>query len=79
MSTYYDLQQELQFLRWFFANADTAMGPADHDVYCMLMETYEAETGDRVPPEYADGYIRDSEEDEYGSDKREALLKGGIL
>jgi len=41
---------ELDFLEWFYANAD--FGPADWDIQCMMQKEYEHETGNRVPDSY---------------------------
>lgn len=54
---------ELTFLRYFFNAAGDGFGPADHDVYCILMENFERTHNLSVPREYAEGYII-SEEDE---------------
>ena len=43
-------QLELEYLRWFKANAD--FGPADSDVHAILDEEYETETGNKVPKEW---------------------------
>lgn len=52
---------ELDFLRFFFEAAGEAFGPADHDIYCLIMEQYE-ETFDRlVPEEYRTGYLSDAD------------------
>lgn len=44
----------LEFLEWFFANAD--FGPAHEDVVNILMSQFESETNKAVPEEYAEGY-----------------------
>jgi hypothetical protein len=41
---------ELEFLRWFYATAD--FGPAHSDVIDMLKEQYVLETGKPVPEGY---------------------------
>lgn len=41
---------ELDFLTWFYVNAD--FGPADEDVRSYLREQYEDQTGKPVPPGY---------------------------
>ena len=41
---------ELEFLTWFYINAD--FGPADGDVRSYLREQYEDQTGKQVPPGY---------------------------
>ena len=47
---------ELEFLRWFYCNAD--FGPADSDVRNHLCEQFEKETKKRVP----EGYEPEDEE-----------------
>ena len=42
---------ELEYLKWFFQNAD--FGPADCDVKCGLEECFEKETGMLVPKNYS--------------------------
>jgi hypothetical protein len=44
---------ELEFLQWFYGNAD--FGPAEDDVRIILKEGYEAETGKLVPKGYRYG------------------------
>lgn len=44
------IDQELQYLRWFYQNAD--FGPADSDVREWLNEKYTNETGNPVPEGY---------------------------
>jgi hypothetical protein len=44
---------ELEFLKWFFSNAD--FGPADGDVRLYLYQQFERETGKTLP----DGYQED--------------------
>lgn len=41
---------DLEFLAWFYANAD--FGPADGDVRDMLKEQYVQETGKPIPEGY---------------------------
>jgi hypothetical protein len=41
---------ELAYLKWFKQNAD--FGPADTDVHMGMDETYEYETGNRVPKDW---------------------------
>ena len=41
---------ELEYLQWFFANAD--FGPAHSDVIEMLNEQFEQETGKCLPEGY---------------------------
>lgn len=43
-------QAELEYLRWFRANAD--FGPADGDVQLYMQEQYTIETGEPVPSEW---------------------------
>ena len=43
---------ELTFLRFFYAAAGEAFGPADDDVYRCIHDDYEKETGNRVPNDY---------------------------
>ena len=45
-------KDELEYLRWFAANAD--FGPADGDVKAYMREMYEARTGKKVPPSWRD-------------------------
>lgn len=40
---------ELEYLRWFFGNAD--FGPADSDVRMIMNENFTEKTGMAVPPE----------------------------
>lgn len=47
---------ELEFLRWYFANAD--FGPAHDDVVDILMSQFQEETGMALP----DGYGFDEED-----------------
>ena len=42
---------ELAFLRYFYANADDAMGPASDDIYRMIQNDYVAE-GNTLPKRY---------------------------
>ena len=49
---------ELEFLRFFYGAAADAFGPADDDIYCMINEEFEQETGKKVP----DGYSRGEDE-----------------
>ena len=41
---------ELEYLKWFWENAD--FGPADDDVRMMLNEDFERETGRSLPTGY---------------------------
>lgn len=41
---------ELEYLRWFYDNAD--FGPAHGDVMLMLQKSFESETGLEVPSNY---------------------------
>lgn len=41
---------ELEFLQWFYSNAD--FGPADEDVRLILQQRFEQETGKKVPEGY---------------------------
>ena len=43
---------ELTFLRWFYENVDDALGPASDDIYLILQEEFEKETGQKVPGDY---------------------------
>lgn len=47
---YRGLLEELEYLQYFFSEAD--FGPADDDVRYIIKEAYKAETGKEVP----DGY-----------------------
>lgn len=42
---------ELEFLTWFFVNAD--FGPADSDVRIALQEEFTAKTGKAIPDGYS--------------------------
>ena len=44
------LDAELEFLRWFYQNAD--FGPGEADYMSSMMELYSDETGKPVPPGY---------------------------
>ena len=44
--------EELEYLRWFYSNAD--FGPAHGDVIFYLNEQYVAETGKSVPEGYSE-------------------------
>lgn len=57
-----EVQDELIFLRYFFDAAGDAFGPADHDVYCYIMQEYENTTGRAVPKPYALGYLTEEAE-----------------
>lgn len=43
---------ELEYLQWFFANAD--FGPADGDVRHYMNEDFKGETGKELPEGYAE-------------------------
>ncbi len=43
---------ELEFLQWFYSNAD--FGPASEDVVEIMIENFKEETGKELP----DGYTR---------------------
>lgn len=43
-------RDELEYLRWFYCNAD--FGPAHRDVVFCMNEDYEHETGKSVPEGY---------------------------
>lgn len=58
-----DDSDELAFLRFFFEAAGDAFGPADHDIYRLIMESYEDRSGKKVPADYRVGYL--SHEDDY--------------
>ena len=45
---------EIEFLQWYFANAD--FGPAHEDVVNSLFAQFENETNKAVPEEYREGY-----------------------
>lgn len=45
---------ELQWLQWFYSNAD--FGPAHGDVMQHWIQCFEEETGKRVPTGYREGY-----------------------
>ena len=55
---------ELDFLRFFFEAAGEAFGPADHDVYCGIMQQYEDENDRLVPEEYRIGYLSREDDNE---------------
>jgi hypothetical protein len=40
-------KEEYDFLVWYAQNTD--FGPADHDVQCILLDSYEDCTGNKVP------------------------------
>lgn len=52
---------ELEFLRWFYCNAD--FGPADSDVRDILKNQFKRQTGKELPDGYQD------EEEEFGEDE----------
>ena len=43
---------ELEFLQWFYANAD--FGPADGDVRIALMQDFVAQVGKNLPEGYSE-------------------------
>lgn len=45
-----DYATELEYLAWFYANAD--FGPAHEDVMCGLQDDFKNATGRRVPKDY---------------------------
>ncbi len=47
-----ELQDELEYLRWFHGNAD--FGPADCDVRYFMNQKYTNQTGRPVPAGYSD-------------------------
>lgn len=49
---------ELEFLQWFYANAD--FGPADGDVRRILNDQFRRSTGKEIP----DGYLMDEEDED---------------
>jgi hypothetical protein len=51
--TGYEQATELEFLKWFFYNAD--FGPAHSDVLEQMLENFKEETGKALP----DGYDND--------------------
>jgi hypothetical protein len=46
-----DIDDELEYLRWFKVNAD--FGPADSDVHQIMDEQYTKDTGKPVPKDWA--------------------------
>lgn len=44
---------ELEFLEWFYFNAD--FGPADGDVKYIMKKEFMEETGKQLPDEYSSG------------------------
>lgn len=55
---------EIAFLRYFYEAAGEAFGPADHDIYCGIMEAFEESTQMLVPEAYREGMLPDIEYDE---------------
>lgn len=45
------MQEELEWLRYFYKHARQGMGPADSEIYDSIREEYEA-SGGVVPAEY---------------------------
>lgn len=45
-------RQELEYLRYFHDEVDSALGPASDDVYFMIQEEYVERTGNSVPSKY---------------------------
>jgi len=43
---------ELEFLRFFYDAAGEAFGPADADIYYMIKEDFQVETGYALPEGY---------------------------
>lgn len=43
------IQEELDFLRWFYVHVDDSMGPSSGDIYYNLREKYEEKTGKKAP------------------------------
>lgn len=51
--------EELEYLRWFYKNAD--FGPADGDVRFYMENDFIKETGKKPPNKYLDEYTEDEE------------------
>ena len=47
------MEDDLDFLRFFYDQAGDAFGPADEDVYQCINENYKLHTGKSVPADYA--------------------------
>jgi hypothetical protein len=54
---------ELRFLRFFYSAAGGAFGPADAEIYRMIIEDFEDQTGVRVPEDYREGFFSDEDDD----------------
>jgi hypothetical protein len=52
---------ELEFLRFFYAHVDNALGPASDDIYDMLKDQFVRSTGKDLPG----GYGRSWDEEEF--------------
>ncbi len=52
-----DEATEMEWLQWFFSNAD--FGPAHGDQMIHLMKWFTKETGKQVPAGYREGYEED--------------------
>ena len=48
---------ELEFLRYFYVEADSVFGPASDDVYEGIKQNFKEETGKELP----EGYTREEE------------------
>lgn len=44
--------EELRFLRFFYRNVESALGPASDDIREMIREDFTDKTGVEVPPNY---------------------------
>lgn len=51
---------ELEYLRYFYENVSSALSPADSEIYEMIGEDFESETGKKRP----EGYYYEDEWDE---------------
>ena len=51
---------ELEYLRYFYENVDSALGPASDEIYEIIGEDFEYNTGKKRP----EGYYYDDEDDE---------------
>lgn len=46
------MEDELEFLRYFYDAAGDAFGPADADIYRMIADDYAKQSGKKAPAEY---------------------------
>jgi len=46
------MEDELEFLRYFYHAAGNAFGPADDDIYRMIAADYTEESGKEIPAGY---------------------------